>query len=442
MGMKILFVADEFNCDPLGIAWLSAYLEADGHSTMLHNPAESIKALSSGVFLDILCYSVTTGNHVHYREVNEILRRANPDAISVFGGPHVTFFPEYIQGELMDVGVRGEGFEAIVDVARVVEKGGWFDDIPNCVVDGKANSLRPLMPKERMLLPDRDIIYRENKAKPIKSIMTSFQCVHQCNYCFNHKWKEMYGNPKTQVRPVQDVMAEIDDLKRYPTQLLYFEDDVFPVYKRQWLDEFCDNYDGKLPFHIHLRAEYIKDDAIRRLKEAGLHSVTFAIESGDETLRRTILNRNMSDAMILRAASILHEHGVNFRTQNMVGIPYETWHTALKSLSLNIACQPTMGWASVYQPYPGTELGDLCIANGWFQGDLDSISSSFFDRYRLDVPHGKRYERLQKLFGFAVRHPGWGKSVVPLMARLPFRYKRLHNRYKRKLNRELYELDL
>jgi hypothetical protein len=237
-------------------------------------------------------------------------------------------------------------------------------------------------------------------------------------------------------------MWEIQELKAYPTQLLYFEDDVFPVYNRQWLDDFCRYYDGKLPFHIHLRAEYIRDDTIRRLKEVGLHSVTFAIESGDEYLRRQVLKRNMGDSVIRGAANILHKHDVNFRTQNMIGIPYETWETALKTLALNIACKPTMGWASVYQPYPGTELGDICVENGWFDGNLDSITSSFFDRYRLDVPHSRRYERLQKLFGFAVRHPELGKSIVPLMAKLPLRYKRLHDRYKKRLNRELYELDL
>jgi radical SAM superfamily enzyme YgiQ (UPF0313 family) len=440
--MNVLFVSDQFSCDPLGIAWLSAYLKAAGHETIVLDPADSMLLLNSGISKDMLCYSVTTGNHAHYREVNSVLRRANPDAVSVFGGPHITFFPGYIQGELMDVGVRGEGFEAVVDIANVVEYGGGLDDIPNCVVGGKVNPLRPLMSKEGMLLPDRDRIYRNNKGKPIKSIMASFGCVYSCRYCYNHQWKEMYGEHGTQLRPVQDVLAEIEDIKRYPTKLLYFEDDVFPVYKREWLDEFCTNYDRSLPFHIHLRAEYIKDDTIRRLKEVGLHSVTYAIESGDEVLRREILKRNMSDAVILRSASILHEHGVNFRTQNMIGIPYEKWYTALKTLYLNMACKATMGWASVYQPYPGTELGDMCIENGWFDGDLDSITASFFDRYRLSVPHGKRYERLQKLFGFAVRHPKWGKSVVPLMARLPFRYTYLHNKYKRKLNRELYELDL
>lgn len=439
--MKILFVADDFSCDPLGIAWLSAYLKDAGHETDIATPAE---AMSLPYTPDMLCYSVTTGNHVYYREVNKVIRRRFPNAFSLFGGPHVTFFPEYIAGnsKRMDLGIRGEGFEAIVDVANAVEKGDGFDDIPNCVVDGKANPLRPLKDKTDLLLPDRDIIYRKNIDKPIKSIMASFGCPYSCGYCYNRDWKALYNTGSTQLRPVSDIMAEITALRKWnPVELLYFEDDVFPVYAKDWLDEFCASYNGPR-FHIHLRVEYIKDDTIRRLKEVGLHSVTFAIESGDDKLRREILKRNMSRNAIVAAADVLHFHGINFRTQNMIGIPYETWRTALKTLLLNIECYPTMAWASVYQPYPGTELGDICIKNGWFQGDIDSISSSFFDKYRLDVPHGRRYERLQKLFGFAVRHPGLGMTVVPLMARLPFSYKWLHNRYKRRLNRELYELEL
>ena len=439
--MKVLFVADDFTCDPLGIAWLSAYLKDAGHETDIATPDE---ARAGSYEPDILCYSVTTGNHIRYMQENQDLRFFTyPNAISVFGGPHVTFFPDYIdKRRFMDVGVRGEGFGAIVDVANAVEHGGGFDDIPNCVVNGKANPLRPLKDKADLLLPDRDIIYRKNFSKPIKSIMASFGCPMSCQYCYNDKWKKLYKTGRTQVRPVADVMAEIADLRRYPIKLLYFEDDVFPVYDKEWLDEFCATYDKALPFHIHLRVEYIKDDTIQRLKSVGLHSVTYAIESGDDDLRRKILKRRMTRTSILAAARVLRRHGVNFRTQNMVGIPYETWETALKTLFLNIECKPTMGWASVYQPYPGTELGDLCIENGWFEGDLDSISSSFFDKYRLDVPHGKRYERLQKLFGFAVRHPRLGRAIVPWLAKLPFSYKRLHNRYKKRLNRELYQLDL
>ena len=437
--MKILFVADDFTCDPLGIAWLSAYLKDAGHETDAATPAE---AMMLGDAPDILCYSVTTGNHVYYRTVNHMLRHRFPDAVSVFGGAHVTFFPEYIQSDNIDVGVQGEGFGAIVDIANAVESDNWFWDIDNAVIDGIPNPLRPLKDKTDLLLPDRDIIYKKNFNKPIKSIMASFGCPHACPYCYNRDWKKLYKTGKTQVRPVASIVAEVEDLKRFPVKLLYFEDDVFPVYDREWLDEFCATYDRSLPFHIHLRVEYIKDETIRRLKEVGLHSVTFAIESGDDTLRRKVLKRRMTRIAILGAARTLRRHGVNFRTQNMIGIPYETWETALKTLFLNIECKPTMGWASVYQPYPGTELGDICLDNGWYEGDVDSISSSFFDTYKLGVPHGRRYERLQKLFGLAVRHPRLGRTIVPQMAKLPFRYGWLHNKYKRRLNRELYQLDL
>jgi radical SAM superfamily enzyme YgiQ (UPF0313 family) len=87
----------------------------------------------------------------------------------------LTFFPEYIT-EIMDIGVRGEGFEALPEIADAYENVEDPRDILNVIHHGGINPLRPLMPKDNMLLPDRDIIYKDNKAKPIKSIMASFGC--------------------------------------------------------------------------------------------------------------------------------------------------------------------------------------------------------------------------------------------------------------------------
>ena len=441
--MKVLFVADDFKCDPLGIAWLSAYLRAAGHDVGIKILEGKSPEWYDVVYNppDMLCYSVTTGMHDYYMRINAGIRMTlkNP-VISVFGGPHVTFFPEYIRGQYMDIGVRGEGYEAIVDIANALRDKSSLSEIPNAVLDGKINPLRPLMDKTNMLLPDRSIIYKKNHDKPIKSIMTTFGCPHSCPHCFNKEWKNMYDTGAVQVRPVQSVLAEVDDLRKsYRVDILYFEDDVFPVFKRDWLDGFFANYDKSLPFHIHLRVEYITDDTIRRLKEVGLHSVTFAIESGNYTLRSEVLKRDMTDRAILDAAAILHKHEVKFRTQNMIGIPGETWETALQTLTLNVKCNPTIAWASIFQPYPGTELGELCVENGLFDGKLDDISGSFFDTYRLDVPEARRYERLQKLFSLAAKSP-LARSLLPTLTRLPLDYSEIHSRIKTTLYKRLYKV--
>ena len=110
----------------------------------------------------------------------------------------------------------------------------------------------------------------------------------------------------------------------------------------------------------------IHDDLIKKLKAVGLHGVTFAVESGNEQFRKKVLNRNMSNEQIFEAVKILRENDVRFRIENMMGVLDEKFEDTLETLKLNIKCKPDLAWASLWQPYPGTELGDEAILRGLF----------------------------------------------------------------------------
>ncbi len=419
-----MFITDKFTIDPLGIGYLSSYLKANGYGTdIVHGDYENVIDKVKSYQPDMLCYSVTTGKHVYYRDLNlQIKNQTESKALSVFGGPHVTFFPEFCLEPGVDVGVRGEGFDAIVEIACSLEKGHKLDNLFNIVVGNHKNELRPLMPKSNLLFPDRELIYKylHNYNNPIKNVMCSFYCPMMCNYCYNKQYKAMYGITVAEIRPVSNVIEEIQELKQYPLELIFFQDDIFPIYKKEWLSYFCILYRKiHIPFHIQVRAEMLSEDIIKQLKDVGLHGVTFAIESGNTELRNNVLNRKMSDEVILKNADLLHKYGIKLRTENMIGFPGETWGTAMETLKLNVECKPDIGWASLYQPYPGTELGDKCIEDGLFDGDMDSISENFFDKYRIKGDNGKRFERLQKLFSLIVLYPRL-RWFANLLTSLPF----------------------
>lgn len=441
--MKALFITDDYIIDMLGTAYLSSYLKAAGHEVGLIKTNDPEFRNIRKTDADMLCYSVTTGKHRRYLELNRSIReKMNGGCISVFGGPHVTFFPEMCEDEYVDVGVMGEGFDAIVDIADAVENDEEIAYIQNAIYDGIAGHIRPLKNKDRLLMPDRDLIYKykKNYVNPIKNVMCSFGCIYDCAYCYWARYREMYETRGAQIRPVFSVMEEIARLKEYPLGLIFFQDDVFPIYHRDWLDEFVFYYRRVgVPFHIQVRAELVKDSTIKQLKEVGLHGVTFAIESGNRDIRYNVLGRRISNETIVRAALILEKYGIRLRTENMIGVPGETWDSAMQTVKLNSLCEPTIGWASLYQPYPGTELGDRCIADGTFDGDIDSMSESFFDTYRLKVPDAKKFERLQKLFSILVKHPKL-RIFAYLLCSLPFSYKKIYSWYKKRLYRELYRI--
>lgn len=443
----VTFITDEYVIDPLGIAYLSAMLKENGYQAHLLLTSELNNAV---IDTPIVAYSVTTGKHRHYVEVNRQVKERYPNIISIFGGPHCTFFPDFAKEYGVDFIFRGEGFEAIVQFCdRYVKDKGMATETlfktPNlaCLYDDtiKVNPLLPAFKVAELPFPDRQLIYqfKKNRENLIRNVMASFQCPMDCSYCYNREVKKL-GYP-VRVRPVESVVEECEKLiKDYPnTALIYFQDDIFPVYRQDWLQAFCEEYSKrvKTPFHIQVRIEMLTNNRVNRLKRAGLHGVTYAIETADEEARMNLLGRFVNNNLLLAGAKLLHQHGIKFRIENMLCIPSETLRSALRTLDLNIKCHPDVGWASLFAPYPGTDLGDYCQQLGMIDGDFDA---DFFTHATLKLKDKKQIERLQKLFGLICAVPQL-RLLAPLLTKLPLSYKGVYKWVKKWLyEKRLYKV--
>ena len=471
----LTFIIDKYIIDPLGIAYLSAMLKENGHQAKL----VLTETLDNTVInTAIVAYSVTTGKHRHYIEVNRWVKEEYPNVVSIFGGPHCTFFPEFAKEYGVDFIFRGEGFEAIVEfMDRYIKDKGMntetiyktpniayylYDDVERAVAQGFTaspkilprlddtespsnhiyqNSLLPAMKVADLPFPDRELIYqfKHNRENPIRNVMASLQCPMSCRYCYNKQYRKL-GYP-VRIRPVDSVIEECEKLvKDYPTQLIYFQDDTFPIYWEDWLQSFCQEYSQrvKTPFHLQVRVEMLNEKRIALLKAAGLHGVTFAIETADDIARRDLLGRAIDNDVIVNQAKLLQQHNIKFRIENMLGIPGETLESALRTLDLNIICHPDIGWASLFAPYPGTDLGDYCQKEKLIDGDFDG---DFFTHATLKLKDKKQIERLQKLFGLICAVPQL-RPLAPLLTKLPFKYHGVYKLVKKWLyNRRLYKID-
>ena len=105
---KILFVENDLRIDKLGILYLSAILKKCGHETRLVQAGrEHLHAVMSLYKPDFVMYSLMTGEHQWFIETNRKLK-TEFEFISVFGGPHPTFFPEQSESDkAVDHIVRG-----------------------------------------------------------------------------------------------------------------------------------------------------------------------------------------------------------------------------------------------------------------------------------------------------------------------------------------------
>jgi radical SAM superfamily enzyme YgiQ (UPF0313 family) len=146
-----------------------------------------------------------------------------------------------------------------------------------------------------------------------------------------------------------------------------------------------------------------------------------ALESGSERLR-TLMNRPKLDTQnVLSASGLLRDNDIKFMIQNILALPTSTIEEDMETLEFNIRCHPDYAWASIFSPYPGTVLGDMCVENGWYNGGYSDLTESFFDMSVLnfDELYKEQTYVLQKVFALCVETQYMPKIDELRIANLP-----------------------
>ncbi len=437
--MRILFVLKQIDYEPVGLIQLSSVLRNAGHEVRLAvETEEDLVEVARQWQPGILAYSVWTGGHRYYVDLNRKLRSA-VNAFSAFGGPHATFFPDMIEeDELIDGVCVGEGEGALLDLAASLERGERRYDIPNWHFripnreGGEARIIRnPVRPAiadmDALPMPDRALVYDKdsvNRDSPIKHFITGRGCPYDCAYCFNHAWAGIYRDDGRRVRrrSVKLVLDEIEGVRsRWPLGFVVFLDDTFTL-QRSWLAEFAEEYPRRigLPFFCNVRANLVTPALAQQLKATGCVSVGMGVETADDRLRNDILKRNMSREQIVGACRTLREAGLAVLTTNMIGLPGGSLDLDIDTVKLNVECRPAFANAFLFQPYPRTELGEYARREGLVDGDIDAIGMSAWERTIIKFPPVEKHqiENLQKLFAVTVEFP-WLLPLTRRLLRLP-----------------------
>ena len=432
--MRVLFILDPFQVEPLGVGYLaSALKQAEIETTWFKANDNNLIGKIMAYSPTVLAYSITTGQHQRFIALNRKIQEVY-SAISVFGGSHPTYFPEMIKSEGVDIIIRGEAEQSLVDTLNGFHEKGMSRRIVG---------FHPLNQNiDSIAFPDREFLYKypENLNNPIKNVLTSRGCRFSCPYCFNSIYRGFYRGQKwVRYRSPENVIEECLDLMEYPLGMIYFQDDEFLTNPELYrLLRLYRKYVG-IPFHCQIRIELLADDLAWELKDAGCCGVTFAIESGNDFMRREVLARRMSRETIINGAECLHRHGIKFRIENMIGLPGENIDQMLDTLDINIRCRPDYGWASIFQPYPRLPLAEYARGLELWDGNVDDFCETFFEKTALKTNLAKEITNIQRLFGLAVSFPIL-KRLIRRLAKLPNNtfYDRLCAWWKQRRFRRLY----
>ena len=452
--MKFLFITKQFNIEPLGIMYLSSSIKNEGHKADLVLTSENLEKKIEDYNPDVIGYSIITGDQNFYDHLNKNLKKKY-DFFSIAGGPHPTFFPELLENSSFDAICRGEGEMAIKQFLKNPKSANTFNfwfKLGDKIIK---NEVQPLIKDiNKISFPDRDIVfnYKFIKEGPIKHFIASRGCPYDCTYCFNKSFSEIYQGKGKRVRfrSVDNLLKEVEQvINSSPTKIVYFQDDTF-ILKSSWIKEFDDKYKQRidLPFHCHTRANLVTEEIVRDLKDAGCYSVHIATESGNEKVRKEVLNRNMTNEQIYNAVTLLKQNGIRIMLQNILGLPFTSLENDFETLELNIKCQPDYAWASIFQPYPKTELGERCVKAGIYKGNFSDIWDNFFDQTILEINNKNEIANLQKLFAIAVKNPEiYYSGRLKRLIELPYeetkeKFTNAYKTFRNRADKILYGVDL
>ena len=156
-----------------------------------------------------------------------------------------------------------------------------------------------------------------------------------------------------------------------PTYFM-FVDDSFMARPTNELEEFCRMYDEfKIPFWFNTRPENVSVEKLQMLKEVNCNRIAYGVECGNEEFRSRVLLRKMTNKLLINKFKIIAESGIAFSVNNIVGFPGETRELIFESIRLikQISGYDSLS-VTVFVPYNGTVLRDVCLSEGLIFPDL------------------------------------------------------------------------
>jgi radical SAM superfamily enzyme YgiQ (UPF0313 family) len=449
---KIVFIQDGMR-DRYGILCLYTYLKKHNHESevFISDVEDDIVGAVLNSNPDIIGFSTMTTEFKIHQSIAEQIKKRRKDLPIIVGGSHPTFYPEIINDPNIDVVCLNEGEYALVELLNIIGEDGDLGQAINIKslwvkYNNKVykNEMGDLIKDLDEVSPkDRDIYckrYEELRGRPTKTIYVGRGCPFDCTYCFNHALKKMIKGKGSMIRlrSINNVFNEIRILKeKYGLQWVHFNDDTFN-FRREWLNEFLERYPNEIgiPFFCNVRADFLDEELVVKLKNAGIVRVNFGIEHGSYEIRKKLLKRNITDEQLIRAGELFRKYKIRVFASNIMGLPGETMDDAMKTIEINRKIKPEFSGVTLLQPFPKTDIYEYAKDRGVLSDDfsfdqLTGCSSVYTNKVSKSPINQKNImilENIQKLSHYLIHYPFLTFLIKGILVKIPLTnfYERLY----------------
>lgn len=354
----------------------------------------------------------------------------------MFGGPHVTHFPEEAlrHGDFV---VRGEGEATVLELVRAIDQGCTdFGHIRGLSWRDAGGAPRHNPDRELVedidLVPDQSLIagYREHMRRWTQRLFpsgmlvsTSRGCPHRCTFC------TIPGTFGTVLRFRSDD-AVVADIRRQTAfsghRYVYFADDNFTAHPRRTKQLLRRIVDERLDirFSAQIRADVCADpELMDLLQAAGCYLAFVGFESINEATLRAYKKGIRSLELLERSVGAFHDHGIMVHGMFVIGSPEDAPGTALRTADWALA----HGMESLQMlplcPLPGTETLAELEASGrvyksWDPERMEAFIPYAAGSFVLHEPERMTAVELQQELLAAYRRFYRGRNILRALWRV------------------------
>lgn len=352
---------------PLGICYLTAILkkkkyEVDIIDFRYEKGFEEIKEKIMDSNADVIAISFQTAAASYAYQTAKVAKQMGK--IVIGGGIHPTVMPrEVIDTGCFDHIIVGEGVISLPKLLKEIETGIVKEKIIIGEIEKDLDSLP---------IPYLFKIYKKHVIKKRKLIFlfTSRGCPGRCSFC-QPVIDKMFGR-RVHFRTPDNILSEVLYWKnKYNIKHFMIVDDIYTI-KKKYVLELCRKLvEMNLPltWSINSRVDTFDEEMAKALSESKCVWNCIGFESGSQRIL-DYLGKKTTVEKGLKTAALCRKYNIKFTANILVGIPTETEEDYKMNFKFISEIKPTRVSYNYLVPYPGTEMYDLGIKQGWLNKNI------------------------------------------------------------------------
>ncbi|MDP3183360.1 MAG: radical SAM protein [Desulfobaccales bacterium] len=338
-----------------------------------------------------------------YHHIFALIKKINPECITVAGGAHATVCPEEVLADpCCDFVLVGEGEDSFKELILALIKETNIETIDG--LGWKANGKLNINEK-RKWITDLDSIsfpayhlmeldryfgikfsHGERHRDRYAPIVTSRGCPAKCTFCTA---RMVWGN-KYRMRSVDNVLKEMRLLEeQYGIEEIMFEDDNVTANPKRAKKLFSSmieegfNFIWDTPNGVGVWS--IDEDLIDLMKRSGCIKLCFPVESGSQYVLDNIIKKPLNLSRVKQLIEHCRKINLNYKMFLVVGMPGEKIEDMWKSFRFAADCGCYAPHVSVATPYPGSQLYETCKKNGYFSREF-TLDDLYIRSFLIKTP--------------------------------------------------------